>query len=193
MACILAFAFATMPERYIMTIPLFVVIHVFMGISTAGVTLASGNIRLKLSPKGQPTSYLAANGITNSFAAGIAPVIGGKFADFFATRQVSLILKWTTPGRELAFETFHLQHWDFFFLFAFFIGLYSIHRLTRLEEAEEVEERIVLHELISEVRSEVRNLSTTNGIREMVTFPFAVVRTGLRDIGKRKKSRKRGS
>ena len=187
-ACILAFAFTTMPERYILTIPLLIVIHVFMGISTAGVTLASGNIGLKLAPKGRATSYLAANSIVNSFAAGVAPIIGGKFADFFATRQLSLTLKWTSPGRELAFQTFHFQHWDFFFLFAFLIGLYSIHRLTRVEEAGEVEERIVVHELISEIRSEIKNLSTANGLREMVMFPFALVQTSLQDITKNKRS-----
>jgi hypothetical protein len=77
-------------------------------------------------------------------------------------------------------------NWDFLFLFAFLIGLYSIHRLTRVQEAGEVEERIVVHELISEIRSEIRNLSTANGLREMVMFPFAVVQTSLRDIGKKR-------
>jgi MFS family permease len=187
-ACILAFAFTTMPERYIMTIPLLVAIHVFMGVSTAGVTLASGNIGLKLAPEGQATSYLAANSIVNSFAAGVAPIIGGRFADFFATRQLSLMLRWIDPQRELAFETFHFQHWDFFFLFAFLIGLYSIHRLPPVHEAGEVEERIVVHELISEIRSEIRNLSTASGLREMVMFPFAVVQKRLGDVGKRKRS-----
>ncbi|PIP14010.1 MAG: MFS transporter, partial [bacterium (Candidatus Stahlbacteria) CG23_combo_of_CG06-09_8_20_14_all_40_9] len=44
MMCILAWTFTTLPGKYILTIPLLVVIHIFMGISTAGVTLASGNI-----------------------------------------------------------------------------------------------------------------------------------------------------
>ena len=187
-ACILAFAFTTMPEKYVLTIPLLIVIHVFMGIATAGVTLASGNIGLKLAPKGQATSYLAANSIVNSFAAGIAPVIGGKFADFFATRQLSLMFRWTSPGRDLTFQTFHFQHWDFFFLFAFLFGLYSIHRLTRVKETGAVEEKIVVHELISEVRNEIRNLSTANGLRDMVAFPFGVARSTLWGINPRKRS-----
>lgn len=42
-------------------------IHIFMGISTAGATLASGNIGLKLAPKGQATAYLAGKkvGVSN--------------------------------------------------------------------------------------------------------------------------------
>jgi len=177
--CVLAFAFTTMPEKHVLTIPLLIAIHILMGISTAGVTLASGNIGLKLAPKGQATAYLAANSIVNSFAAGIAPVLGGRFADFFADRQLSLMLKWTSPGRELTFQTFNFQHWDFFFLFAFLFGLYSIHRLTRVKEVGEVEEKIVVSELISEVRNEIRNLSTANGIRQMVSFPLSIVKGAM--------------
>lgn len=68
MGCIIAFTFTAMPERHILTLPLLVLIDIFMGISTAGVTLASGNIGLKLAPKGQATAYLAANSLVNSLA-----------------------------------------------------------------------------------------------------------------------------
>lgn len=175
MACILAFTFTAMPEKHVLTIPLLVVIHMFLGISMAGVTLASGNIGLKLAPKGEATAYLAANSLVNSLAAGIAPILGGRFADFFAERQLSLMLKWVSPGRELTFQTFHFQHWDFFFLFAFLIGLYSIHRLTRVKEVGEVEEEIIVRELISQVRRDMRNLSTVGGLRQLVNFPVSVL------------------
>jgi MFS family permease len=173
--CIFAFTFTAMPEKHMFTLPLLVFIHIFMGISTAGVTLATGNIGLKLAPKGQATAYLAANSLVNSLAAGIAPILGGKFADFFAERKLSLMFKWTSPGRELTFQTLHFQHWDFFFLFAFLIGLYCIHRLTRIKEIGHVEEKIVVRELITQVRRDMRNLSTVGGLRQMVNFPISVV------------------
>lgn len=175
-ACILAWTFTTLPEKYILTIPLLVAIHVFMGISTAGVTLASGNIGLKLAPKGQATAFLAANSVVNSLAAGIAPILGGKFADFFAGHELSWTLKWTSPTRELTLPTLNLQQWDFFFFFAFLIGLYSIHRLAMVREVGEVEEKIVVHELISEVRRRMIDLSTVGGLRQMVNFPFLVAK-----------------
>jgi MFS family permease len=173
--CIFAFTFTAMPERHMFTLPLLVLIHIFMGISMAGVTLASGNIGLKLAPKGQATAYLAANSLVNSLAAGIAPILGGRFADFFADRQLSLMFKWTSPARELTVQTLHFQHWDFFFLFAFLIGLYCIHRLTRVKEIGEVEEDIVVRELITQVRRDMRNLSTVGGLRQMVNFPISVI------------------
>ncbi|MDO9576217.1 MAG: MFS transporter [bacterium] len=176
MMCILAWSFTTMPEKYVLTIPLLVVIHIFMGISMAGVSLALGNIGLKLAPKGQATAYLATNSLVNSLAAGIAPVLGGKFADFFAGRGLSWVLKWTSPGGGLTFQTLNFRQWDFLFFFAFLIGLYSIHRLAMVKEVGEVKEKVVVQELISEIRKEMRNLSTAGGLRQVIQFPFYIVR-----------------
>ena len=175
-ACILAWTFTTMPEKHALTVPLLVVIHALMGASTAGVTLASGNIGLKLAPKGQATAYLAATSVTNSLAAGIAPILGGRFVDFFAGSELSWTLRWTSPGSDLALRTLDFQHWDFFFFFAFLLGLFSIHRLGRVKEVGEVEERIVVNELMAEMRRRMGNLSTAGGLRRMVLFPFALVR-----------------
>jgi len=175
--CILAWTFTTMPEKYMLTMPLLIVIHILMGISTAGVNLASANIGLKLAPKGQATAYLAARNIVLSIAAGIGPILGGKLADFFAVRELSWTLRWTGPERELVFHTLNLQQWDFFFFFAFLIGIYSIHRLAMVKEVGEVKERIILRELMAEVGRSARNLSTVGGLRHLTQFPFFVVRS----------------
>ena len=164
-----------MPEKHVLTLPLLVVIHILMGISMAGVTLASGNIGLKLAPRGQATAYLATNSVVNSLAAGVAPVLGGKFADFFASRELAMTLKWKSPGKELAFEALNFQHWDFFFFLAFIIGLYSIGRLAKVKEVGEIEEKIVVHELISEVRRMI-DFSPVGGLRQLVNFPFTVAK-----------------
>ena len=180
--CILAWTFTTLPEKYVLTIPLLIAIHIFTGISTAGVTLASGNIGLKLAPKGQATAYLAANSFVNSLMAGIAPVLGGRFADFFAERKLWVNLGWESPIRELVIPTLNFQQWDFFFFLAFLIGLYSIHRLAMVKEVGEVEEKIVVRELISEVKRPIRNFSTAGGLRQMVQFPFSIVRTTFEKV-----------
>lgn len=173
---ILAWTFTTMPEKYFLTIPLLIVLHIVMGLASAGVSLASGNIGLKLAPKGQATAYLATNTIVSSVAAGIAPILGGKFADFFAGRELAWTLKYTTPAGELSLPTLNLQQWDFFFALAFLIGLYSLHRLAMIKEVGEVEEKIVVNELLAEVRGQVRTLSSIEGLRQMVSFPFSIVR-----------------
>jgi len=176
MLCILAWTFTTLPGKYALTVPLLIAIHIFTGISTAGVTLASGNIGLKLAPKGQATSYLVANSLVNSLAAGLAPVLGGKFADFFSEHELSWTLKWTGPGVKFTLPTLDLQQWDFLFFLAFLMGLYSIHRLGAVREAGEVEEEVVVRELVAESRELVRNLSTAGGIRQMVQLPVSLFR-----------------
>ncbi len=172
MLCILGWTFTTLPSRHLLTIPLLIVLHILMGVSTAGVTLASANIGLKLAPHGGATAYLATISITNSLAAGIAPIIGGMFVDSFKATELSLTLNWKSPGTAIAIQTLDFQYWDFFFVFAFLIGIYSIHRLAYVKEAGEVEERLVVREMISQVSREMRNLSTVGGLRYMLRFPL---------------------
>src|SRR5690606_20862143 len=50
--------FVALPEDSMTSVPLLVFIHVLAGLSTAGVTLASTNIGLKLAPRGAAASYL---------------------------------------------------------------------------------------------------------------------------------------
>lgn len=181
---ILAWTFTTMPEKYILTIPILILIHIVMGLASAGVSLASGNISLKLAPQGQATAYLATNTIINSVAAGIAPILGGKFADFFAGRELAWTLKYTSPTGQFSLLTLNLQQWDFFFALAFIIGLYSLHRLAMVKEIGEVEEKVVVSELFAEVKGQVRTLSSIEGVRQMVSFPFSMVKslTGKKEV-----------
>lgn len=181
---ILAWVFTTMPEKYFLTVPLLILIHILMGLSSAGVSLATGNISLKLAPEGQATAYLATSSVFGSLAAGIAPILGGKFADFFAGREIAWTLKYTGPVRELSFPTLNIQQWDFFFLLAFLAGLYSLRRLAKVKEVGEVEEKVVMNQLFAEVKGQVRILSSVEGLRQMISFPFSL----LRDLGVRKDS-----
>lgn len=172
LACIFAWTLVALPERHAYTFALLVVLHVAMGLAAAGVTLASGNMGLKLAPRGRGTAYLAAGSIVNSLAAGIAPIIGGLFADDFAARELSLILRWTSGPEATEFVTLRLRHWDFFFLLAAVLGLYALHRLSVVEEQGHGEDRAMMTEVIAETRRAVASLSSVAGLRLMTTFPF---------------------
>ncbi|NQU62095.1 MAG: MFS transporter [Rhodospirillales bacterium] len=174
--CIFAWTFTTFPEKHALTVPLLVVIHILTGIATAGVTLSTSNISLKLAPKGDAASYLAVTSLINSLAAGIAPIVGGLTVDFFIGQELSLVLQWSGGVADLAIETLNLRHWDFFFLFATLIGVYSIHRLAFVEEEGEVEERIIIDEILISTRQSVKNLSSIAGLRALADFPLAMLR-----------------
>jgi len=177
--CILAWTFTTMPEKHLFTVPLLIGIHLFSGISTAGVTLASGNIGLKTAPKGQATSYLAGLSIVNSLAAGFAPILGGKLIDFFSSRELSMSLQWSGPSEKWIIPTLNLRQWDFLFFMAFFLGLYSLHRLAVVKEEGEVKEKIAIREMIWEIARPMRVLSSVGGLRQLIQFPFSILRQSL--------------
>lgn len=173
--CLLAWPFAGMPGPHALTFPLLIVIHILMGISTAGVTLASSNIGLKLAPKGIATSYLASISIFSSLTAGFAPIIGGFLVDYLAKCELSGNLTWTSPWFSFSIQAFQFQHFDFFFLVAFLIGLYALHRLIFVQEAGEVDEKIVIRAILAMNPREMRNFSTAGGLRNILRFPL----TGL--------------
>jgi MFS family permease len=185
--CIFAWTFATMPDTHDFTIPLLVLIHVLTGVAAAGVSLASGNISLKLAPRGSATAYLATSSVLNASAAALASIVGGLTADFFAERELSLTLHWESPVQAVDLTALSITSWDFFFAIAAVIGLYSLHRLSLVEEHGEVHERVVLEVLFSDARRGVRNLSTIAGLRAATDFPIELLR---RAIGRRRRGRR---
>lgn len=192
---ILAWTFTTLPDRHMLTVPLVVLIHIFMGMSTAGINLGAGNIGFKLAPQGKATAFLTVNNFINSLAAGISPILGGKLADVFTKYQLSWTLKWTGPHKVISVETLNFQSWDFFFACAFLIGLYSMHRLAMVREEGEVKSKIVFDELIAETRKGMYNFTTIGGLRQMVNFPYTAFRyvtvRGKRKIGQATHSAKK--
>ena len=151
-------------------------LHALMGLATAGVTLSSGNIAMKLSPRGSATAYIAANALISSAAAGLAPVLGGVFADFFAARRLEILLRWTSPGDVLTLMPLRISSWDFYFLIAFVLGLYALHRLALVKEEGEVDSKAMVGEIIAQARRDVRNLSPIAGLKLLTDVPAAILR-----------------
>ena len=150
-------------------------LHALMGAAVAGVTLATANIALKLSPKGEATAYVATSAMTSSIAAGVAPILGGLFADFFANRRFELLFRWTSPNGTILLSPVTLSHWDFYFLIAGILGLYALHRLSLVQEEGHIERREMLQQVLGETRRVVRNLGTVAGLRALTDMPGALL------------------
>jgi MFS family permease len=151
------------------------VLHALMGAAVAGVTLSSTNIALKLSPRGSATAYIAANALATALAAGIAPILGGLVADFFASRQLELLLRWTSPKGSWSFPL-QLTHWDFYFLIAGILGLYAVHRLSLVREEGEIERGEMVDEVLALTRRTIRNVSSVAGLRAATDLPGSLLR-----------------
>lgn len=174
--CFLAWAATGLGWLSGIVLPLIVVLHILMGLSTAGVGLASGNIAMKLSPAGHATSYLAANGVVTSLSASLASLLGGATADFFATRELSLSFSWKSPATATTFDALTLHSWTFFFALTFILGLFSLRLLKGVEEHGELEEGIQMKHLLAETRRSLHGLSSVAGLQKLGRLPFAALR-----------------
>lgn len=173
--CIFGWTFTTFPEKHFLTTPLLVVLHVLMGVSTAGVTLSSGNIALKLAPSREATSFLAVKSILLSFAAGIAPLFGGFFADFFEDKTLTMEFNWHDGGGNLLFQTLSIQHWDFFFMLAFMLGLYSLRKLSRIEEEGELRHSVAVRAMMLDTTRALKGVTSIAGMRDACMYPMKMM------------------
>jgi len=171
LGCTLAWTFTGVPWVKPYTLYFLAVIHILMGVATAGVGLASGNIAMKLSPPGQATAYLAANGVISAAAAAAAPILGGRFADFFALHQLTLAFTWTGGPQKLTVQVLNLHSWTFFFAMACVLGLYSLHRLSFVEEPSGTSKQLLFWDLLFEARRSIHSLSSAAGLLRVVRLP----------------------
>ncbi len=173
---IIGWVFTTLPDRHILTLPLLVVLHIFAGIATAGITLNVGMIGLKMAPQGEATSYLAGASLSTSLGTGIGPLVGGLLADFFASRTFTINFAWNGPAQVLQMPAVSIAGLDFLFVIAFFLGILTLHTLSKVQEEGEVNREIVLDELLSQGRATTRSVSTVPGLRFVTMFPFSYMR-----------------
>jgi MFS family permease len=176
LACILAWTFTGMPWTQPIMLYLLGAIHALMGLSTAGVALASGNIAMKLSPEGEATAYLAANSVVTSTCAAAAPIIGGLGADFLASHQLTLAFTWAGGEQDITVQVLKFQAWTFLFGIACVLGLYSMHRLSFVAETGRASGHVVFRHLLLEVRRSVQNLSSAAGLLRIVRLPMEILR-----------------
>jgi MFS family permease len=175
-ACVVGLTFTALPGVHVLTLPLLYLIHVVMGAASGGITLATGNLGLKLAPQGRGTAYLAAVGLAGSLAAGLSALAGGGLAGWFAAREFAITVHWASPGTATQVPLVHFQHWEFLFAISFLLGFYVLHRLSRIGEGVEHSERVVVQQFVLEAFRSIDQLSPIDGLRTVILFPFGRLR-----------------
>ena len=173
---IVGWTFTTMPDRHELTMPLLVVLHFLAGAAGAGISVAGGTIGMKLSPPGQATPYLAGASMAANLGAGIGPLVGGLFADFFSVRQITVEFTWTDPGGSLQIPAVNLTGYDFLFATAFVIGLITLNTLATIREEGDAGREVVMEELMAESREFTQAMSSVPGLRFVTQFPLTYLR-----------------
>lgn len=173
---ILAWIFTGKPGSYSFTFPLLVIIHIFTGIAGAAVSFTTGTISLKLSPKGQSTSYMAAASLAINLGSGIAPLIAGALATFFSTRQLNLIFNWSDLTNNLEFTAVNISGRVFLFAIAFILGLVTLAFLAVVKEEGESGRNVILESLLSPFREFTRPMNGIPGFSFLSNFPFSFLK-----------------
>lgn len=173
---ILGWSFTTLPDRYVLTIPLLVLLHIMAGIATAGMNVTHGTIAMKLSPEGKSTTYLATSSLAISLGAGLGPLVGGVFADFFDTRSFRVAFEFISGSDVTTFTPFFLTGFDFLFAIAFLLGLVTLGWLALVKEEGEVSREEVMAELMAPMRGMSRPMSSVPGLTALVNFPIETAR-----------------
>ncbi|MFC1947783.1 MFS transporter [Chloroflexota bacterium] len=164
--------FVTLPGKYFFTVPLLIILYIFAGIASAAVSFTVGTIGLKLSPKGEATSYLATASLATNIGAGLGPIAGGFLADFFATRQLNLTFTWIDPSSTINLPFISIIGRDFLFGIAFFLGILTLGMLATIREEGDVGREVILESLYEPIKDISRPMSTVPGFTFLANFPF---------------------
>ncbi|MBN2239231.1 MAG: MFS transporter [Dehalococcoidales bacterium] len=173
---IFGWIFTAMPDRYVLTLPLLVILHIFAGIAGAAVSFTVGTIGLKLSPRGQSTSYLATASLAVNVGSGLGPLLGGSLANFFSTRQLNFIFNWSDLSRTFDFTAMNISDKDFLFGIAFILGLFTLGFLAVIREEGESSREVILNSLISPAREFSRPMNTLPALSFLSNFNYGLLK-----------------
>ncbi|MGB6063729.1 MAG: MFS transporter [Desulfomonilaceae bacterium] len=181
--CILLWPFLAFSNRYSLVIPLLVIIHVLSGISTAGLSLCTGNIALRAAPQGKATAFLAVNTLVHGIAAASAPIVGGIIADRLTGNQSSITLHLSIANTASLpdLSSFGLHGLHFIFFFTAILGLYALHRLRVVHEEGEVNGQVVIAYFTAEAAKVINRASSKLRLINVANShsPTSLVRNNL--------------
>jgi MFS family permease len=163
-ACVLGLVFAAVPQNRGVTLAALYAVHFIMGAAGGGISLATGNMGLKLAPHGQATAYLAAISLVASITGGLVPILGGSLAHWFEAAQLSVVVRWGLPGNSGEVAVLAFARWQFLFAISFLLGFYVLHALSRVREGEEISERVVIQHFALEALRTVNQVSSVAGL-----------------------------
>jgi hypothetical protein len=130
---------------------------------------------MKMAPREQATAYLTGASLAINLGSGISPLVGGFLADFFSARALTFTVGWSAPSGVSTFAPIHLAGFDFLFLAAFVLGLFTMNILAAIREEGEVDRQVVLDELLGEARESFRSMSTVPALG-FVSVPYNYLR-----------------
>jgi MFS family permease len=177
--CLVAWCFVGLSHYAYVNLSLLAAIHVVTGISNAGVNLSITNLGLKLSPKNDAIVYLSVRNMVLSVFGSLAPLLGGKLADYFMHRSLTVNLEWTSPSLEKVFYLVSLHEWNFIFIISAFVALVAMELLMHVKEVGEVEKELVVKIIRHSLRTNLRDFFVIGTLMSWHEHLWEIIRRKL--------------
>jgi MFS family permease len=87
----------------------------------------------------------------------IAPLLGGKLADYFMNRSLTINAEWLSPTVQKTFYLVSLHEWNFLFLIGAFLALIAVELLVHVKEVGEVEKELVVRIMRHSMRTSLKD------------------------------------
>jgi len=155
--CLAAWCFVGIYSHPLMNLTLLILIHIAMGVSTAGINLSLTNIGLKLAPKNESIIYLATKNIGTAIFSSLGPLLGGYLADYFTKRSLIVNAEWVGPRFKKTLHLVSLHEWNFLFLIGAFLAIIALQFLFTVKETGEVEKDEVRRIMRSSLRNNLKD------------------------------------
>jgi len=178
--CIIAWCFVGLYENFYTNIILLALIHIFTGISTAGINLSITNLGLKLAPRENAIVYLTARNMVLAVFSALAPLVGGRLADYFINSSLKINAEWTSPSVQQVIHLVSLHDWNFLFLVGALLALIALELLVQVKEIGEVEKSLVRRIMRHSIKSRVRDFFVVGALLSWHDQLWEIIRRRLR-------------
>lgn len=175
-SCIVAWCFVGIYSRMYPNLVLLFAIHIVMGFSNSGITLALTNIGLKLAPMQDSIVFLSVKNIITAFFSALAPMLGGVLADGFAKINIDVSIRLAGPGFHKIYRLVTLHEWGFLFLIGAILSLIALQLLNQVKETGEVSKDIVRRILRINVRRNMKEYFLIGNILEIHSHLVNILR-----------------
>lgn len=180
--CIIAWCFVGIYSNLYINLALLAGIHIFTGISTAGINLSLTNIGLKLAPKEDAIVYLSLKNIITALFSSVGPLVGGMLADYFADRSLLITAQWITPNVNKVGKIISLHQWNFLFLIGATLALMSLELLSHVKEVGEVDKDVVKRVMRTSIKRDLKEYFLIGNIITWHEQLRAIIKLGRRSV-----------
>ena len=148
---LLGWIFSVIPGTNTLIVPMLAILHVFLGIAVAGISLTVETLSFKLAPHGRATSYLTGASLAESAGTGLGALAGGFLAELLSGHTYVLDMSRVNFFQGVHLDNIQITGYHFLFIIAFMISLITLRILNPVMEKGVTRREAILPVLIADI------------------------------------------